>query len=116
MSASLKCFFLFGNILTSSVVSICSDSGPGGPPADHVGQRRGAGGLERRRGRSEGLLAHLGGTAELGPRPGLRPLFASRLPVDTPHPPPPGDPSVCVAHLPDGAGRGAVLHGTVPFK
>ncbi|KAK5923275.1 hypothetical protein CgunFtcFv8_000258 [Champsocephalus gunnari] len=63
-----------------------------------------------------GVLAHLGGAAELHHWPALILLFAARLSVNAPHTPPPSDQSVCVTHLPDGARGGTVLHGTIPNR
>lgn len=96
------------------MLSISSDSGLGRPPADHSGQRLGAGRLEGQLSRFEGLLAHLGGTAEL--HPGAALVFAARLFVYTSHTPASVSEGVCVAYLSDGAWRGTVLHGTVSFR
>lgn len=68
-------FFPAMSLTNASVVSISSDPGLGRPAADHGGQRLGAGGLEGQRFRFEGLLAHLGGAAEL--RRGSALVFAA---------------------------------------
>lgn len=93
-----------------------SDPGPSGPPADHGGQRLGAGGLEVQRLCSKGLLAHLGGAAKLHLRPALLPLPAGRLSVNAADQHPSVGQSVRVAHLQDGAGRRALLHGAVSHR